>query len=102
MIAKLEELEFADRELTPEEEELRDLLAQLIKAYEDERHDVPLSSPHETLVFLMRERGLRADLLRVFGSRSVVSDVVNGKRGISKAQAKKLAEFFHISADAFI
>jgi plasmid maintenance system antidote protein VapI len=31
-----------------------------------------------------------------------VSDLVNGKRGISKAQAKKLAEYFRISVELFI
>ncbi len=30
----------------------------------------------------------------VFGSSGVASEVINGKRAISKAPAKKLAEFF--------
>lgn len=38
---------------------------------------------------------------RVIGSRGVVSLVVNGKRGISKAQAKALGEFFHVSHTLF-
>ncbi len=44
----------------------------------------------------------QADLVPVLGSRAQVSAVVNGTRGISKAQAKKLAEFFHTSTDRFI
>jgi antitoxin component HigA of HigAB toxin-antitoxin module len=31
-----------------------------------------------------------------------VSNAVNGKRAISKAQAKKLAEFFRVPADFFL
>jgi HTH-type transcriptional regulator/antitoxin HigA len=51
----------------------------------------------------MEERNLRqADLLPVFGSRSVASDVLNGKRSISKAHARGLAQFFHVSPSLFI
>lgn len=39
--------------------------------------------------------------LEVFGSRGIASEGVSGKRGISKAQAKKLAELFHVPADLF-
>jgi HTH-type transcriptional regulator/antitoxin HigA len=38
----------------------------------------------------------------VLGSRAQVSDLVNGKRGTSKAQVKKLAEYFKVSAELFI
>jgi HTH-type transcriptional regulator/antitoxin HigA len=41
-------------------------------------------------------------LLPVFGSRSRVSEAVNGKRAISKSQAKRLGEFFSVSPAAFI
>ena len=52
---------------------------------------------------LMEEHGLRQrDLLDVFGSRGIASEVVSGKRAVSKAQAKKLAEIFHVPADLFL
>jgi HTH-type transcriptional regulator/antitoxin HigA len=55
------------------------------------------------LRYLMEQRGLRqADLVPVLGSRSQVSDAVTGRRAISKAQAKKLAAYFHTSPDLFI
>jgi len=51
----------------------------------------------------MEDRGVRQrDLISVFGSSSVVSDVLNGKRGISKAHARKLAEHFDVPASLFI
>ena len=51
----------------------------------------------------MEARDIRQeDLIGVIGSRGVVSEVVNGKRGISKAQAKALGEYFHVSAELFI
>jgi HTH-type transcriptional regulator/antitoxin HigA len=54
--------------------------------------------PASTKIGAFRQR----DLIPVFGSSSVVSDVLNGKRSISKAHARKLAEFFHVPAGLFI
>jgi HTH-type transcriptional regulator/antitoxin HigA len=51
----------------------------------------------------MEDRGLRQrDLIPVFGSSSVVSDVLNAKRSIGKAHARKLADFFHVQVSLFI
>ena len=51
----------------------------------------------------MEERGLKqADVASLFGGRSRVSDVLAGKRDISKAQAKALSAFFNLPADLFI
>jgi HTH-type transcriptional regulator/antitoxin HigA len=55
------------------------------------------------LAYLMDQRGLKqAGLLPIFKSSGYVSDVVNGKRGISKAHARELAGFFKVSANLFI
>ncbi len=89
--------------LSPEEDKLLDLVSDLIESYEDEHYPIPLLQPHERLKYMMEERGVRqTDLLSVFGSSGIASEVVNGKRSISKAHAKKLAEFFHVSVDLFI
>jgi HTH-type transcriptional regulator/antitoxin HigA len=99
----LEELDFAKRELSPEEDALSGLLARLIEEYEERRFPVPDAPPHEVLRFLMDQRGLRqADLVPVVGSSAQVSDMVSGNRGISKAMAKRLAQFFHVTPDLFI
>ena len=88
---------------SPEEEELCRLVLKLIGDYQTERHLVPGMKPHELLQALLEESGMRqADLLSVFGSRSRVSDAVNGKRAISREQAKRLGELFHLSPGAFI
>jgi len=103
MVARLEELDFAKRKLTREEGALREILAALIEVYDEEHHHVPEQRPYETVKYLMEQRGLKqADLVPVLGSRAQVSDLVNGKRGISKAQAKKLAEYFGVSAEIFL
>lgn len=88
---------------TPEQTTLLELLATLVENYESEHYPMPTASPHETMTHLMEARGLKqVDLVGVLGSKGVVSEVVNGKRGISKAQAKALGEFFHVSPELFI
>jgi HTH-type transcriptional regulator/antitoxin HigA len=42
------------------------------------------------------------DLIPVLGASSVISDILNGKRSISKTHARKLAEFFHVPVSLFI
>jgi len=103
MVARLEELDFAKRKLTPEEKELREILAALIEVYDEDRHEIPEQPPHEMVKHLMEQRGLKqVDLVPVLGSRAQVSDLVNGKRAISKAQVKALADYFGVSAELFI
>lgn len=90
-------------EATPEERELAELLTILIEEYEERRYPIRRATPRETLLHLMEARGLKQkDLWKLFGSKGIASEVVHGKRAISKAQAKKLAAFFHVSADLFI
>lgn len=47
------------------------------------------------------EKAVR-DLVPVLGSRAQMSDLVNGKRGISKTQVKLLAAYFGVSAELFV
>ena len=89
--------------LSPEEEKLLELVSDLIEAYEDIHYQIPESSPLDMLRFFMEDRGVKqSDLLSVFGSSGITSEVVNGKRSISKAQARKLAKYFKVSVELFI
>jgi HTH-type transcriptional regulator / antitoxin HigA len=88
---------------TPEEDALLDLLVTLIKKFEDEQYPIPQITPLSTLKYLMEESGVKQkDLIGILGSRGVVSEVVNGKRSISKTQAKAIAEFFNVDVSLFI
>ena len=88
---------------TPEEDALCRLLLRLIEDHQKSHPVFPGLTAKEALDALLEARNLRqVDLLPIFGSRSRVSDAVNGKREISKAQARKLAEFFSVSPDLFI
>jgi HTH-type transcriptional regulator/antitoxin HigA len=86
-----------------EETELAELLTVLIDEYEERRYPIQKASPRQTLQHLMEARQIRQkDLWKVFGSKGITSEVFHGKRSISKAQARKLAEFFHVSVELFI
>ena len=103
LIAELEQLDNRRDGLTPEEREYSELLTVLIEAFEDANYALEGSTPDSRLRSLMEEHGLRQrDLLGVFGSRGIASEVVSGKRAISKTQAKKLTELFHVPADLFL
>ena len=103
MLAEVEKLMDKGVHRSAEEDAALDLMVRLVKDYEGEHHPLPDPSPHEMLVYLMEQRSLKqADLLPIFKSRGYVSDVVNAKRAISKAHAKRLSEFFKVSANLFI
>ena len=92
---------------TPEENILFKLLVKLIVDYEEETYNLKEWSktlPHELLQHLMEARGMKqVDLGGILSlSKGLVSSIVNGKRQISKAQAKKLGEIFNISPSVFI
>jgi len=90
-------------DLTPEERELAELLTVLIEKYEERRFPIRKARPHQVLHHLMEARNLsQKDVWKVFGSKGITSEVFHGKRSISKAQAKKLAAFFQVSAELFI
>ena len=101
-LAIAEKLTFA-KNRSPEEKALHKLIVALIEAYEAENYSMEESAPHEVLQHLMESSGTRqADLVGIIGSSGVVSEMVNGKRTISKAQAKALGEYFKVSPSLFI
>jgi HTH-type transcriptional regulator/antitoxin HigA len=103
MLAEVEKLMDKGERRTAEEGAVLELMVRLVTAYEEERYPLPTFSPREMLLYLMEQRGLRqADLLPIFKSRGYASDVVNGKRAISKTQARRLAEYFRVSVDLFV
>ena len=89
--------------LSVEELALLELMSVLVERFEEEQYPIPDSPPHRILQHLMQTRNTKqADLVPILGGRGRVSELVNGKRAISKAQAKALATFFHVSAELFL
>lgn len=103
MLAFADKLIDKDKQRSTEEEALLKLLVHLIQEYELRVFQPEEATPLEVLTELMDARGLKqSDLWPVLNSKSIVSEIVNGKRGISKANAKALAEFFHVPVAVFL
>lgn len=94
-----------ENNLSPEEETLLVLLAELVEDFEEKAYpEVGTSStPRDVLALLMDQQGLKQkDLIDIFSSSGTISQVLNGAREISKTQAKALAARFKVSAELFI
>ncbi len=89
--------------LSPEEEALAEVLTLLIEDYEEKVHPLPNLSPTASLIALMEDRGLKhKDILPVLGNKGSATEILAGRRSISKAQAKRLAETLRVPIDLFI
>jgi HTH-type transcriptional regulator/antitoxin HigA len=100
-IERLEELT-AKKSATPAEKKLIALLTVLLEEYEAKHDPVPHAEPTAVIRHLMEARGLRQkDLLDVFGTESIVSDVLRGKRDLTKQHIRRLSAKFHVSPAVF-
>jgi len=102
MLAELNKLMDKPR-LSPAESKLFDLMVRLIEDYEERHYQLNASTPRGILRELMEARGVKQrDLWELFGSKGTASEVISGKRGISKSHAKALAKFFRVSPELFL
>ena len=103
MLAVVERLMKKGEDLSLEEEKLLKLLTRLVQDFEERLYKPGEATPLEVLRHLMDARGVKqSQLWHVFGSKGIASEVLNGKRGISKTHARALANYFHVSADLFV
>ena len=103
MLTTVEKLMENGENLSAEEEKLLKLLVRLIEDFEQRFYQPPEAEPLEVLHHLMEARGIKqSQLWDVFGSKVIASEVLNGKRGISKTHACALANYFHVPADLFV
>jgi HTH-type transcriptional regulator/antitoxin HigA len=97
----LEEMERRGN-LDEDEKEFAELLTLLIENFEDKNYQLRPSTPLEVVAELMDSNGLRQkDLVDVFGTESVVSEVLNGKRELNKDHIKRLSARFNVSPELF-
>ncbi len=87
-----------------DEFEALELLALVIKAYEEKRFGkLAGPDPVEAIKFRMEQMGLKpSDLQGCLGSRSRVYEILSGKRDLSKAMMRSLHQRLHIPADVLI
>jgi HTH-type transcriptional regulator/antitoxin HigA len=101
-IRLLWELEHKKKKLTSNEARLAELLTLLITDYEEKHYQLRAATPLEIIEELMAANNLRQkDLVDVFGTESVVSEVLNGKRELTKKHIRRLSERFKVSPALF-
>ncbi len=100
-IRRLEKLT-RKKTVSPAEEKLIGLLTVLVEDYESKHHPVPDAGPLDIIRHLMDAHDLRQkDLVDIFGTESIVSDVLNGKRELTKEHIRRLSNRFGISPAVF-
>jgi HTH-type transcriptional regulator/antitoxin HigA len=95
-------METPEDAISEEEGRLLELLSIVIEEYEDRVHPLPKAEPHVMLRHLLEENGMKPSALWEALPKSRVSEILSGKRGISKAQAKHLAELFRVPVEVFL
>ena len=77
--------------------------ARLIAAYEEGKWPRRTPRTADLIRHLMDQHGLsRADMVPILGTPSRVSEVLQGKKGLSMAMVQRLRARFHISADLLL
>jgi HTH-type transcriptional regulator/antitoxin HigA len=109
LLAVAESIMEKGENLPDEEEKLLALIVLLVEAYElnvneeddEEDRDEP-PAPHVTLQRLMFSHDMKLDdIAHLFGNPHLTREVLEGKRQISKRQAKELGKFFRVPSKLF-
>jgi len=105
-IAMLEALDRKEErkaeKLSAAERRLAELLTVLIEDFEQEAYALKPARPVEVLRELIESNGLKQkDLLDIFGTPSIVSEVLREKRCLTVEHIRKLSRRFHVSPEVF-
>ena len=87
------------------EQDYLSALSQFVGDFEARKYPASLRQmkPLEALKYLMEENDMTTtDLGSVLGSRGLASEVLNGKRGLSKTSIRRLAEKFAVGPGVFL
>jgi HTH-type transcriptional regulator / antitoxin HigA len=90
--------------LTPEEADYLDVLADLVERYETDTHPIAPVSDAEMLTHLIEAKGVsQTEVAQSTGIVvSTISEILGGKRSLSRSHIGKLARYFHVSPEVFV
>jgi HTH-type transcriptional regulator/antitoxin HigA len=101
-IAMLEALDSKGGRMSAAERRMAELLTLLIEDFEEQHYALKAAGPIDILSQLMLANDLKQkDLLDVFGTPSIVSEVLHGKRRLTTEHIRKLSKRFHVSPGVF-
>ncbi|MOA21190.1 helix-turn-helix domain-containing protein [Pseudomonas putida] len=87
---------------TPEADEM-EVLVTLIEVYENKHYSINPANPIEAIKFCMDQQGLTPrDLEPFIGPSGRVSEVLNGKRGLSLSMIKRLHDGLRIPYESLL
>lgn len=81
---------------------LFEIVMDLMDHWEDVNLTIPDAPPNEVLRYLLDENGLKQKDLSNIASPTLISDILSGRRSISKKLAISLADRFNINVTAFL
>lgn len=91
------------KSLSPDELDYLNVLGTLVSDYEQKEEPFPDIYGVELLKVLIAERDLRQkDLVVVFKTESIVSDILSGKRQLTLRHIQELAQFFNLAPAIFL
>jgi HTH-type transcriptional regulator / antitoxin HigA len=98
------ELLMNKKAISLEENRLLDLFVILVEKFESEHYPSQnTSTPHSRLIHLMEANNLQpVDLIGIFGSSDLVSEIIDGKRSIDRNHADKLSDRFNLPLSLFL
>ena len=92
-------------DLDPGEDDYLDVLGDLVKRYEDKAYPMPTDdlTDAEMLEHLIEAKGVKqVEVARGAGiAESTLSEVLAGKRKLTRGQVEKLARYFHVEPGVF-
>jgi len=102
-IQLLEKLDENWDKLGTHERKIHELLVLLIQDFEKKTYKVRASTPIEALQELVDSNNLRnKDLVGIFATESIVSEVLKGKRALTVEHIRRLAVRFNVSPSVFV
>jgi len=100
-IARIDELLTKSRRTAAEDDYLV-LLSDVVEEWESKHVEIPEVNGVGLIRALLKDRNLRQhDLAGIFGTDSIVSEVLSGKRELQRKHIEQLAHFFKVSPAAF-
>jgi HTH-type transcriptional regulator/antitoxin HigA len=101
-LAKIERI-LDETRRTAAQSKFLELLILIVERYEQEKFPIRPLDPRIMLRELMEVHEMsQADLARLIGSSGVASEILSGKRSLSKTQIKKLSQLFKVSPAVFL
>lgn len=82
--------------------EILEMMLNAIERYEDKSFRLPENAtPEKVMVVLMEENGHNQSAMTDIASRTVINEIINGKRKLTRTHIERLCRKYKVSASVF-